>query len=107
MTQVIGRTLLLWAAAFQVFDALCVVAMGALGGAGDTRFVMWGVIVGTWLVQVPLGWWLGVELGYGAAGVWAAVAVECALKAVIFGERWRRGGWRGRAVVQRSAELGA
>ena len=100
----IGRNLLLWAAAFQVFDALCVVAMGALGGAGDTRFVMWAVIVGTWLVQVPLGWWLGVKLGYGAAGVWAAVAVECAVKAAIFGERWRRGGWRGRAVVQRAGE---
>lgn len=101
--RAIGHSLLLWAAAFQVFDAICLVAMGALGGAGDTRFVMWTSVVGTWLLLVPLGWWLGVVLGYGAAGVWAAVTAECAVKSVLFLWRWRAGGWQGKAVVQAGA----
>ncbi len=99
----IGHTLLLWAAAFQVFDAICLVAMGALGGAGDTRFVMWTSVVGTWLLLVPLGWWLGVALGFGAAGVWAAVTAECAFKSALFLWRWHAGGWDGKAVVHAGA----
>ena len=43
--------------------------------------MMWASIASTWGVLVPLGWWLGVELGYHAAGVWAAVTAELAVRA--------------------------
>jgi Na+-driven multidrug efflux pump len=82
-----------------VLAALCIVAMGALGGAGDTRFVMWASILGTWGVLVPLGWWLGVACGYGAAGVWAAVTVEVGLRAALCARRWLGGRWQDKAVV--------
>ena len=51
----IGAELLFWAAIFQLGDAVAMVGMGALNGTGDTRFVMFISIAGSWLALVPLG----------------------------------------------------
>lgn len=95
----IGAGLMAWAAAIQLIDALCMTAMGALGGAGDTRFVMVVSMVGMWTIMVPLGWWLGIVLGYGAVGVWGAMTLEITVRAVACTHRWFSGNWRAHTVV--------
>jgi MATE family multidrug resistance protein len=65
-----GATLLLVAAAFQLFDGLQVVTTGALRGAGDTSTPMMANLVAYWLIGIPLGYVLGIRLGWGATGIW-------------------------------------
>ncbi len=74
--QALARQVLLLYAAVQVFDALAVVGLGALGGAGDTRFVLWLSVGMAWLVKLPVAWWLSVGLDMGVVGAWGGLATE-------------------------------
>jgi MATE family multidrug resistance protein len=68
----LGPPLLALAAAFQLFDAVQIVAQGALRGAGDTR---WPFLVQTglaWFVRLPLVWLFAYTLGGGVVGAWYA-----------------------------------
>jgi MATE family multidrug resistance protein len=71
----VGATLLLVAAAFQLFDGLQTVATGALRGAGDTRTPMIANFVAYWLIGLPLGYLLGFHVGWGALGIWIGLCV--------------------------------
>jgi multidrug resistance protein, MATE family len=65
-----GARLLLVAAAFQLFDGLQTVATGALRGSGDTKTPMLANFVAYWLIGLPVGYFLGFKIGWGAVGVW-------------------------------------
>jgi MATE family multidrug resistance protein len=66
----VGSTLLLVAAAFQLFDGLQIVTTGALRGTGDTRTPMLANLGAYWFIGLPLGFVLCFKLGWGALGVW-------------------------------------
>ncbi len=66
----VGATLLLVAAAFQLFDGVQVVTTGALRGAGDTKTPMLANFVAYWFIGIPLGYLLCFRLGLGVLGVW-------------------------------------
>ncbi len=76
----IGATLLLVAAAFQLFDGLQVVTTGALRGAGDTRTPMIANFIAYWLIGLPMGYVLGFRMGWGALGIW--IGLCCGLMVV-------------------------
>ena len=76
----IGATLLLVAAAFQLFDGLQVVTTGALRGAGDTRTPMIANFIAYWLIGLPMGYILGFRMGWGALGIW--IGLCCGLMVV-------------------------
>ena len=84
----IAVTLLGILALFQVVDGVQVVAIGALRGMGDTAKPMVLAQVGYWLVGVPLGWLLAFRFGYGAAGLWAALAMALASVAIMMATRF-------------------
>ncbi|MCK6423416.1 MAG: hypothetical protein L6Q73_21275, partial [Aquabacterium sp.] len=44
--------------------------------AGDTRFTLLAGVGSMWLVNLPLGWLLGLHLGMGAPGAWIALTAE-------------------------------
>lgn len=69
-------------------------AAGALRGAGDTRWPLFVSFAGLWLVRLPLAWWIGVELGFGMLGVWAAYIVEYYARAIVTTWRYARGDWK-------------
>jgi multidrug resistance protein, MATE family len=71
----IGATLLLVAAAFQLFDGVQVVTTGALRGAGDTKTPMLANFVAYWFIGIPLGYFLCFRLGWGALGIWIGLCV--------------------------------
>jgi len=95
----LGARLLLVAAGFQVFDAVAMVAQGALNGAGDTRFVMVTSVLAGWFLQLPVAYALAVPMGWGAVGAWLGVTVEIAGLAAVSLWRVRGDRWLERACV--------
>jgi len=94
----LGRPLLALGAAFQLFDALGIVASGALRGAGDTRWPFYAQTLGAWAVRLPLAWLFALGLGYGVIGAWCAEFVFVAGLGCAFLWRFRSGAWR-RVVI--------
>ena len=70
-----GASLLLVAAAFQLFDGLQTVATGALRGTGDTRTPMFANLVAYWFIGLPLSYFLCFQLGWGAVGIWIGLCL--------------------------------
>ncbi len=89
----IARSLLWVAAAFQVFDAVAMVALTALTGAGDTRYVMVISVLGSWLLNLPLAWLLAVGVGLGAPGAWMGLCFEIIVLAAVAVHRIRSTAW--------------
>jgi len=96
--------LMLFAAAFQVFDAVAMAHLCALRAAGDTRFALVVTTVSAWGVTVPAAMGLGVGLGWGAPGAWLGLTVEIALLAGVTG--WRVAGVRAGRVGRLDLLLG-
>ncbi len=90
----LGSRLLMIAAIFQAFDAVGIVASGALRGAGDTLFTMIVSVVMAWFVFVPVAWLFTYVLGWGAEGAWIAVTLYVLLMAAVFLGRFIRGRWK-------------
>lgn len=89
----VATQLLLVAAAFQIFDAVAMVAQGSLNGAGDTRFVMVSGVLTAWLVKLPIGYGLAISADLGAMGAWIGLLAEIIVIAVICLHRIRSGKW--------------
>jgi MATE family multidrug resistance protein len=83
-------SLLLVAAAFQLFDGIQTVATGALRGAGDTRTPMFCHLVGYWLIGLPLGYVLCFMVGWGAVGLWAGLSLALILIGLVLLAVWTR-----------------
>ncbi|HEX6465982.1 MAG TPA: MATE family efflux transporter [Terriglobales bacterium] len=84
-----GASLLLIAAAFQLFDGLQTVATGALRGAGDTRSPMLANLIAYWAIGLPVGWLLCFKLGWGAPGLWIGLCLGLILIGITLVLVWK------------------
>ena len=87
-----GTVYLRWQAVVFVAMGLEVIYQGAFSGAGDTLppLVIGGTLTAA---RVPMAWFFGYVLGLGILGVWIAIAISTAAKAVASWYWWRRGNW--------------
>jgi MATE family multidrug resistance protein len=77
------------AAAFQLFDGMQAVAMGALRGLQDTSVPMAIAIFGYWLPGMGTAIWLGFRTPLEGTGVWIGLAVGLIVVAGLLLWRWR------------------
>lgn len=70
-----GMALLLFAAAYQVFDAVQATASGSLRGVKDTAVPMKLAAISFWLIGCPAALLLGFGFNLGAYGVWGAFVI--------------------------------
>ncbi len=78
---------------FEPVMAWGVILGGGLNGAGDTKVVMAIVAGSVWLIRIPLSYFLGVYLGFGAPGIWWSMNISIAFQCLLmtrryFGKRW-------------------
>ena len=86
-----GVMLLMFAALFQMADAMQVMALGLLRGMHDTRVPMIMATVSYWVIGMPAGYILGFSLGLGGGGLWLGLVIGLTFAAVAMMCRfWRR-----------------
>lgn len=86
-----GVMLLMFAALFQMADAMQVMALGLLRGMHDTRIPMIMATVSYWVIGMPAGYILGFTLGFGGGGLWLGLVIGLTFAAVTMMWRfWRR-----------------
>jgi len=95
----IGADLLIFAAVFQVFDAMFMVSAGILRGAGDTRGPAAIQIGLSWFLFLPLAYLLCHRLNYGARGGWLGASVYIVILGIVVYARYRRSGWSERVLL--------
>ena len=89
MAKLIGMGLLV-AAVFQLADGISVSATGALRGAGDTRSPMLVMLIGYWVVALPLGHQLCFRFGLGVIGLWIGLSAGLILVSLALLVLWAR-----------------
>jgi putative MATE family efflux protein len=69
------------------------VVINALRATGDARFPVAAGVMSMLVVMAGGAWLLGLQLGFGLAGVWFAYAADEWLRGLIMATRWYRRGW--------------
>ena len=87
----IAIVLLIYAAVFQVADAITMCSMGSLRGYKDTLGPMFIMILAYWIVGLPLGYSLAVtnfwSIQLGASGMWVGMTFGLFIASVLM--PWR------------------
>ncbi len=77
-----------------VFFAYGMVISQAFNGAGDTRTPTLMNLVCFWMIEIPLGYLLAINLGMGLAGVCWSIAISETTLALLAILLFRRGKWK-------------
>lgn len=92
--------LLRFVAFFCLFDAIFLVFLGALEGAGDTRFIMkMSVVISILLLVIPCY----LYIRYFEAtllGLWWIITINVVIYCVVFYWRFKNGPWRSMRVIE-------
>jgi multidrug resistance protein, MATE family len=89
----LGAQLLLFAAAFQIFDGAQVAGVSVLRGAADTRTAAVVAAIGYWGIGVPLAYGLAFRTTMSYNGIWAGLAAGLLVAAILLAFRARRVLW--------------
>lgn len=78
----IAAPLIVIAGFFQLADGTQVVCLGALRGMQDVKIPSLFIFIAYWVVGLPLGYFLGFKMGYGAIGIWTGLLIGLTLTAI-------------------------
>jgi len=95
-TTELGRYSILWMRVLgggMPIVGVQIALVGMLRGAGATNTSLLINIVGTVLIQVPLSWFLGFVVGWGAFGIWVALPVSFVVRMALGILAYRQGHW--------------
>ncbi len=99
----LGKTIILIEFFLEVGRAINIVLMRTLVAAGD---VVFPVVIGAscgWIIAVMGGYLLGVHLGFGLAGIWAAKAADELVRGAASIVRLKSNAWRKRLELHQPA----
>lgn len=85
----IASQLLIIAAVFQLFDGTQVVGLGILRGMGDVNIPTIATFLAYWVVGIPMGYILGLRLGWGVKGVWYGLVFGLMVSSALMYLRFR------------------
>lgn len=91
----LGWSLLIVAAIFQFSDSTNIVLMGALRGAGDTRWVMWATLIGAYIGFQPMAAFLALVYPGGPLWAWIGAAIYLIFLSMVLFRRFQSERWKG------------
>lgn len=94
----LGTQTLAIAAATELFFSFFVITCGICRGSGDVRFSLMISIIGMWGFRIGLVWLATRPLKAGVAGVWIAIAIDCAIRMILCIWRLKSGKWKEHVV---------
>lgn len=94
----LARLPMMLVGALMAIEAVGLITMHGLLGAGDTGRVMRVGIGLQWLLFLPLAYLVGPVLGFGLLGIWILQGGYRGLMALIFAGMWKKGRWADKEV---------
>ncbi len=70
--------------------AISLILAGALQGMGDTKTPLYSTIIGMWGIRVIGVYVLGIQLGFGIAGVWLSILIDLSVRALFLSYRFNK-----------------
>ncbi|MEO8794817.1 MAG: MATE family efflux transporter [Daejeonella sp.] len=86
----IAAQLLIIAGFFQIFDGAQVVGLGVLRGMGDVNIPTLITFIAYWVIGLPVGYLVGIQLGYGANGIWFGLTLGLLVSAGLLFIRFQK-----------------
>ncbi|MEO6149000.1 MAG: MATE family efflux transporter, partial [Mucilaginibacter sp.] len=86
----VASQLLILAAIFQLFDGAQVVGLGILRGMGDVNVPTLITLIAYWVIGLPVSYFIGIYMGYGAQGVWVGLVCGLAAAAIMLYFRFNK-----------------
>lgn len=87
-------------AVWSLFDSIGIIASSALKGAGDTKFILYAVIIVS-IILLIIPTYIGIEiLGWGLKSAWSAGIAYIICLSLVFALRYRQGKWRSMRVIE-------
>jgi multidrug resistance protein, MATE family len=90
----VGASMLVFAALWQLFDALGMTLGEALRAAGDTTWCMMARIVLAWVLFTPVAWAAVYVFGGGVPTIMTSLVVYVAALSLTLGARFASGRWK-------------
>ena len=97
--------LLRFVALYSIFDTMNIIFASALKGAGDTRFVMYMIVLVSAFVLVVPTYVLIMMLGYGVMAAWSVATVYVILLGFMFLLRFLQGSWKLMRVIEEKSVI--
>ena len=99
-----GTILLRFVAAYLFFDAINVIYMGVLKGAGDSRFIMLSMgLASVFFLFIPV--WVGVtNFGLGLYFSWTCITIYIFMLCLIIFTRFYKGKWKTIRIIEQNSE---
>ena len=85
----LAAQLLIIAGLFQLFDGTQVVGLGVLRGMGDVNIPTFITFFAYWIVGLPIGYFLGVNLNMGVQGIWYGLTLGLLTSSLLLYIRYR------------------
>ena len=86
----LSASLIIIAAFFQLSDGVQVVSLGALRGLKDVKVPTVITFIAYWVLGLPIGYYLGFSLGYGAEGIWVGLLIGLTMAAALLSIRFNK-----------------
>ena len=93
-------SLLRFVAIYSIFDTMNLVFASAIKGAGDTRYVMFAIIITSVLVLVAPTYLGVVVMGWGVMASWINVSAYVIVLSIVFLFRFLGGKWKYMRVIE-------
>lgn len=86
----LASSLLIVAALFQVSDGMQVVGLGACRGLVDVKVPTVYTLIAYWVIGLPVGYFLGIQMNWGAKGIWWGLLLGLTAAAILMFRRFNR-----------------